>query len=112
MQPWQIEGRWKTSAWPTEANKQLTSQIEKINDKLEVMTRLIKAIPTIRYNSGKGYGTGGRNNQEGGRNTNNSWQRFVPDSRNYCWSCGYNVGTRHNSITCHRPKDGHQKAAT
>eukprot|EP00957_Ditylum_brightwellii_P161984 12333440-Ditylum_brightwellii.AAC.1 len=57
-----------------EANKQLTSQMEKINDKIDVMTRLIKAIPTTRYNSGEGNTNRGRYNQGGGRNTNNSWQ--------------------------------------
>eukprot|EP00957_Ditylum_brightwellii_P056226 4262569-Ditylum_brightwellii.AAC.1 len=57
-----------------EANKQLTSQMEKINDKNDIMTRLIKAIPTTRYNLGEANNNGGRNNKGGGRNTNNSWQ--------------------------------------
>jgi hypothetical protein len=37
-----------------EANKQLTSQMEKINMKRDNMTRLIKAIPTSRFNAGDG----------------------------------------------------------
>eukprot|EP00957_Ditylum_brightwellii_P184066 14021007-Ditylum_brightwellii.AAC.1 len=95
-----------------EANKQLTSQMEKINDKINIMTRLIKAIPTTRYNSGEGNTNGGKYNQGGGRNTDNSWQRFAPDPHGYCWSCGYNDSTRHNSVTCNRPKNRHQEAAT
>eukprot|EP00957_Ditylum_brightwellii_P020796 1568232-Ditylum_brightwellii.AAC.1 len=74
--------------------------MEKINDKLDNMTRLIKAIPTTRNDYG------------GGRNTNNQWQRFVADPHDYCWSCGYNIDKRHNSVTCSKKKDGHQEAAT
>eukprot|EP00957_Ditylum_brightwellii_P085690 6518680-Ditylum_brightwellii.AAC.1 len=74
--------------------------MEKINDKLDIMIRLIKAIPTTRNNYG------------GGRNTNNQWHRFVPDSHGYCWICGYNVDKRHNSVTCSKRKNGHHEAAT
>eukprot|EP00957_Ditylum_brightwellii_P070324 5342223-Ditylum_brightwellii.AAC.1 len=58
-----------------EVNKQLTSQMEKINNKLGVMTKLIKAIPTTRYNLGEENNNRGKNNQGGGRNTNNYWQK-------------------------------------
>eukprot|EP00957_Ditylum_brightwellii_P004662 354470-Ditylum_brightwellii.AAC.1 len=37
--------------------------------------------------------------------------RFVPDPHGYCWSCGYNVDRKHNSVTCNKQKDGHQEAA-
>eukprot|EP00957_Ditylum_brightwellii_P066944 5081019-Ditylum_brightwellii.AAC.1 len=74
--------------------------MEKINEKLDAMTMLIKAIPT----------TG--NNYRGGRATNNHWQTFELDPHRYCWSCGYNVDKKHNSVTCSKKKDGHQEAAT
>eukprot|EP00957_Ditylum_brightwellii_P169873 12929234-Ditylum_brightwellii.AAC.1 len=79
--------------------------MEKINKKLVNMTRLIKAIPTSRFNAGdRGF------NQQGGRPTNNRWQPIDPHG--YCWSCGFRVSTKHNSVTCKRKKDGHQDAAT
>eukprot|EP00957_Ditylum_brightwellii_P134444 10249891-Ditylum_brightwellii.AAC.1 len=106
-----VEDLSKVNKELAEANKQLTSQMEKINDKLEVMTRLIKAIPTTRYNYGGGNNYRGRNNQGGDRNTS-QWQRFVPDPHGYFWSCGYNVDKRHNSVTCNKKKGGHQEAAT
>eukprot|EP00957_Ditylum_brightwellii_P119325 9103250-Ditylum_brightwellii.AAC.1 len=62
-----VEDLSKANKELDEANKQLTSQMEKINDKLDVMTRLIKAISTTR------------NNYRGGRATNNHWQTFVAD---------------------------------
>eukprot|EP00957_Ditylum_brightwellii_P139018 10595812-Ditylum_brightwellii.AAC.1 len=74
--------------------------MEKINDKFDAMTRLIKAIPTIRNNYG------------GGRATNNQWPRFVADPHCYCWSSGYIVDKRHNGVTRNKIKDGHQEAAT
>eukprot|EP00957_Ditylum_brightwellii_P144964 11041776-Ditylum_brightwellii.AAC.1 len=80
-----VEDLSKANKELAEANKQLISQLEKINDKLDAMTRLIKAIPTTRNNCG------------GGRATNNQWQRFVADPHGYFWSCGYNVDKRHNS---------------
>jgi hypothetical protein len=91
-----------------EANKQLTTQMNKINEKLDSMTRLLKAIPTSRFNS-----SDGRFNQRGGRATNNQWRPREPmDPHGYCWSCGFKVSTIHNSVTCERKKDGHQDAAT
>eukprot|EP00957_Ditylum_brightwellii_P123311 9402354-Ditylum_brightwellii.AAC.1 len=95
-----VEDLSKANKELAEANKQLTSQMEKINDKLDTMTRLIKAIPP----------TG--NNYRGCRTTNNRWQTFKADPHGYCWSCGYKVDKKHNSITCSREKDGHQEAAT
>eukprot|EP00957_Ditylum_brightwellii_P135305 10317573-Ditylum_brightwellii.AAC.1 len=65
-----------------EANKQLTSQMEKTNEKLDNMTRLSKAIATSRFNS-----SDGRFNQRGVRTTNNQWQPIDPHE--YCWSCGF-----------------------
>eukprot|EP00957_Ditylum_brightwellii_P167933 12783293-Ditylum_brightwellii.AAC.1 len=82
-----VEDLSKANKELAEANKQLTSQMDKINDKLDAMTRLIKVIPTTKNNYG------------GGRATNNHWQPFVPDPHGYCWSCGYNVDKRHNSVT-------------
>eukprot|EP00957_Ditylum_brightwellii_P057072 4325321-Ditylum_brightwellii.AAC.1 len=80
-----VEDLIKAKKELAEANKQLTSRMEKINDKLDTMTRLIKAIPT----------TG--NNYRGGRATNNCWQTFKADPHGYCWSCGYKVDKKHNS---------------
>eukprot|EP00957_Ditylum_brightwellii_P037086 2807769-Ditylum_brightwellii.AAC.1 len=77
-----------------EANKQLTSQMEKINEKLDAITKLIKAIPTMG------------NNNRGGRFTNNRWQPSKLDPHGYCWSCGYRVDKKHNSVTCLKKKDG------
>eukprot|EP00957_Ditylum_brightwellii_P140961 10738547-Ditylum_brightwellii.AAC.1 len=65
-----------------ETNKRLTSQMNKINEKLDNMTRLIKAIPTSRFTAGDG-----GFNQQGGRPTNNRWQPIDPHG--YCWSCGF-----------------------
>ena len=30
----------------------------------------------------------------------------------YCWSHGFRVGRKHNSMTCNAPKEGHKKDAT
>eukprot|EP00957_Ditylum_brightwellii_P136507 10410384-Ditylum_brightwellii.AAC.1 len=69
------------------------------------MTRLIKAIPTSRFNASEG-----RFNQQGSRTTNNQWQPIDPHG--YCWSCGFRVSAQQNSVTCRKKKDGHQDAAT
>eukprot|EP00957_Ditylum_brightwellii_P196037 14936159-Ditylum_brightwellii.AAC.1 len=62
-----VEDLSKANTELAEANKQLTSKMEKINDKLDAMTRLVKAIPTMgNYN-------------RGGRVTNNRWQTFKAD---------------------------------
>eukprot|EP00957_Ditylum_brightwellii_P012657 956656-Ditylum_brightwellii.AAC.1 len=74
--------------------------MEKINEKVEAITKLIKAIPT----------TG--NNNKGGRFTNNHWQTINWDPHGYCWSCGYKVVKKHNSVTYLKKKDGHQDVAT
>eukprot|EP00957_Ditylum_brightwellii_P062483 4741927-Ditylum_brightwellii.AAC.2 len=81
-----VEDLGKANKELAEANKQLTSQMGKINNKLEAMTRLIKAIPTTRNNYGGGNNYGGRNNHRGGRNTNIQWQRFVPDPHEKGWT--------------------------
>eukprot|EP00957_Ditylum_brightwellii_P072078 5478762-Ditylum_brightwellii.AAC.1 len=95
-----VEDLSKANKELAEANKQLTSQIEQINEKLDVITKLLKAIPT----------TG--NNNKGGRFTNNCWQPINWDPHDYCWSCGYKVDKKHNSVACLKKKDGHQDAAT
>eukprot|EP00957_Ditylum_brightwellii_P121904 9296285-Ditylum_brightwellii.AAC.1 len=74
--------------------------MEQINKKLDTITKLIQVIPT----------TG--NNKKGGRFTNQYWQPIYWDLHGYCWSCGYKVDYKHNSVACLKKKDGHQDAAT
>eukprot|EP00957_Ditylum_brightwellii_P168514 12826983-Ditylum_brightwellii.AAC.1 len=74
--------------------------MEKINEKLDVITKLIKTIPTMD------------NNNRGSRLTNNSWQPFKFNPHGYCWSCSYRVDKKNNSVTCLKKKDGHQDAVT
>eukprot|EP00957_Ditylum_brightwellii_P060058 4560106-Ditylum_brightwellii.AAC.1 len=85
MADWRtVEDLSKVNKELAEANKQLTSQMEKINEKVDAMTKLIKTIPTM----------GTKN--KGGRFTNNCWQPFELDPHGYCWSCGYRVDKKHN----------------
>eukprot|EP00957_Ditylum_brightwellii_P014840 1118590-Ditylum_brightwellii.AAC.1 len=92
-----VEDLSKANKELDEANKLLTFQIYQINKKLASIT---KSIPTTS------------NNTRGGRFTNQCWNPVEWAPNGYCWSCGYHVDKKHNSVTCSRKKNGHQDAAT
>eukprot|EP00957_Ditylum_brightwellii_P132048 10068034-Ditylum_brightwellii.AAC.2 len=67
-----VEDLRKVNKELAETNKQLTSYMEKIYEKLDASTKLIKVIP----NTG--------NNNKGGRFTNQHWQPVDWDPHGYC----------------------------
>eukprot|EP00957_Ditylum_brightwellii_P177989 13557358-Ditylum_brightwellii.AAC.1 len=84
-----------------EANKQLTNQMAQITKQFTAITKLIEALPKST-NSAKGARFSGY-----GSRKPIGW-----DPHRYCWSCGYRIDKKHNSVTCSSKKDGHQDAAT
>eukprot|EP00957_Ditylum_brightwellii_P036598 2773031-Ditylum_brightwellii.AAC.1 len=67
--------------------------MEQINKKIAAITKLIQEIPTMG------------NNKKGGRFTNQHWPQVDRDPHGYCWSCGYKVDKKYNSVTCLKKKD-------
>jgi hypothetical protein len=58
-----------------------------------------------------GRGGGGRRRSDGPACcTKNS--KFFSSSDTYCWSCGYDCGTNHDSMSCKFKAQGHQDTAT
>jgi hypothetical protein len=92
------------------------------SDDMSQITTLLHAYMTSQAKPPEGGASGGGNNAPKGQrkwNTNDNdlpngqrSKRRHPDSDSYCFSCGYDLPTKHDSKTCKWKKEGHKDGAT
>jgi hypothetical protein len=95
------------------------------SDDMSQITTLLHAYMTAQakpHESGTGGDTGARGSKGKGQrqwNVNDNdlpngqrSKRRHPDSDSYCFSCGYDLPTKHDSKTCKWKKEGHKDSAT